>query len=69
MELYLKVRHAHFEEGLSGRQIARDFGNLNRPGFTGELLVQILSYFFSGIQGFIEVLLCFMRRDITDFAV
>ena len=26
MELYLKVRHAHFEEGLSGRQIARDFG-------------------------------------------
>nr|WP_162946905.1 IS21 family transposase [Ruegeria sp. EL01] len=26
MDLYLKVRHAHFEEGLSGRQIARDFG-------------------------------------------
>ncbi len=26
MELYLKVRHAHFEEGLRGRQIARDFG-------------------------------------------
>ena len=26
MELYLKVRHAHFEEGLSGRQISRDFG-------------------------------------------
>ena len=26
MELYLKVRQAHFEEGLSGRQIARDFG-------------------------------------------
>ena len=25
MDLYLKVRHAHFEEGLSGRQIARDF--------------------------------------------
>ena len=24
--LYLKVRHAHFEDGLSGRQIARDFG-------------------------------------------
>jgi len=26
VDLYLKVRHAHFEEGLSGRQIARDFG-------------------------------------------
>ena len=26
MDLYLKVRRAHFEEGLSGRQIARDFG-------------------------------------------
>ena len=26
MDLYLKVRFAHFEEGLSGRQIARDFG-------------------------------------------
>lgn len=26
VELYLKVRHAHFEDGLSGRQIARDFG-------------------------------------------
>lgn len=26
MDLYLKVRHAHFEEGLSGRQIARYFG-------------------------------------------
>ena len=26
MDLYLKVRRAHFEEGLSGRQVARDFG-------------------------------------------
>ena len=26
MELYLKVRRAHFQDGLSGRQIARDFG-------------------------------------------
>ena len=26
MDLYLKVRCAHFDEGLSGRQIARDFG-------------------------------------------
>ena len=26
MDLYLKVRHAHFGGGLSGRQIARDFG-------------------------------------------
>ncbi len=42
---------------------------LNRPGFTGELLVQILSCFFSGIQGFIEVLLCFMGGDVIDFAV
>ena len=26
MDLYLKVREAHFQDGLSGRQIARDFG-------------------------------------------
>jgi len=26
VELYLKVRQAHFQDGLSGRQIARDFG-------------------------------------------
>ena len=26
MELYLKVRRAHFQDGLSGRQISRDFG-------------------------------------------
>ena len=26
MELYLKVRRAHFHDGLSGRAIARDFG-------------------------------------------
>ena len=26
MDLYLKVRQAHFHDGLSGRQIARDFG-------------------------------------------
>jgi hypothetical protein len=46
-----------------------DLANLNCPVFTGELLVQILSCFFIGIQGFIEVLLCFMWRDVTDFAV
>ena len=26
VDLYLKVREAHFQDGLSGRQIARDFG-------------------------------------------
>ena len=26
MELYLRVRRAHFQDGLSGRRIARDFG-------------------------------------------
>ncbi len=26
MELYLKVRRAHFQDGLSGRAIAREFG-------------------------------------------
>ena len=26
MDLYLKVRQAHFQDGLSGRKIARDFG-------------------------------------------
>ena len=42
---------------------------LNRPGFSGELLVQMLGCFFCGFQGFIEVLLCFLRRDVSDFAV
>lgn len=26
MVLYLKVRRAHFQDGLNGRQTARDFG-------------------------------------------
>jgi transposase len=26
VKLYLKVRQAHFQDGLSGRQIAQDFG-------------------------------------------
>ena len=26
MELYLKVRRAHFQDGLNGHRIARDFG-------------------------------------------
>ena len=26
MELYLRVRRAHFQDGLSGRRMARDFG-------------------------------------------
>ena len=42
---------------------------LNRPRFTGERLVQILGCFFMCVQGFIEHLLCFVRRDISDGAV
>ena len=42
---------------------------MNRPEFTGDLLVQILCCFFGGIQGFIVLLLCFLRRDVSDFAV
>ena len=26
MEIYLRVRHAHYQDGLSGREIARQFG-------------------------------------------
>ena len=44
-------------------------GKMNRPGFTGERLVQILGCFFMCVQGFIEHLLCFVRRDISDGAV
>ena len=43
--------------------------DVNCPGFTGERLVQMLGCFFIGIQGFIEHLLCFMRRDISNCAV
>ena len=42
---------------------------VNRPRFTGERLVQILGCFFMCVQGFIEHLLCFVRRDISDGAV
>ena len=52
-----------------GHQRRRNHNNLNRPGFTGERLVQILGCFFMGVQGFIEHLLCFMRCDISDGAV
>ena len=43
--------------------------NLNRPGFTGGFLVEISGCFFSGIPGLIMFLLCFLRRDVADFAV
>ena len=42
---------------------------LNRPGFAGERLVRMLGCFFIWVQGLIEHLLCFMRRDISDGAV
>ena len=45
------------------------FVYVNRPVFTGELLFQMLGRFLSGIQGFIEVHLCFFWRDVSDFAV
>lgn len=42
---------------------------MNRPGFAGEGLVQQLGCFFVGIQVFIESLVCFLRRDVSDGAV
>ena len=42
---------------------------LNRPGFTGECLVQLLGRFSCDIQGLVVVLLSFLRRDIADFRV
>ena len=39
---------------------------MNRPGFTGELLFQMLGCIFIHVQGFIEVLLCFLRRDVSE---
>ena len=55
----------------SYRAAMKVIGNaeLNRPRFTGERLVQILGCFFMCVQGFIEHLLCFVRRDISDGAV
>jgi hypothetical protein len=53
--------------GQQGRLVY--MGDLNRPGFTGERLVQMLSRFFRGVQGFVEVHLCFLRRDVSDFTV
>ena len=42
---------------------------MNRPGFAGELLVQILGCFFSRVEGFVEILFCFLWRDVSDFTV
>ena len=55
--------------GKRAIDILNQQGSLNRPGFTGERLVQILGCFFMCVQGFIEHLLCFVRRDISDGAV
>ena len=51
---------------LAFQRLQRD---LNRPGFAGELLVQILGCFFSRVQGFVEILFCFLWRDVSDFTV
>ena len=42
---------------------------VNRPGFTEERLVGMLGCFFIWVQGFIEHLLCVMRRDISGGAL
>ena len=52
-----------------GLSVSNSRPELNRSGFTGELLFQMLGRFLSGIQGFIEVHLCFFWRDVSDFAV
>lgn len=42
---------------------------LNRPEFTGVVYVQMLRSFFIFVQAFIESLLCFLGRDISDGTV
>lgn len=42
---------------------------MNRSLFAGERLFRMLDCFFMWVQGFIEHLLCFMRRDVSDCAV
>ena len=42
---------------------------LNRPGFTGELFVQVSGNFIKVVHVCIESLLCFARRDVADSAV
>ena len=43
--------------------------NLNRPGFTGGCLAQMLGCIFGFIQAFIESFLCFLWRDVSDGTV
>ncbi len=45
------------------------FQRLNRPQFAGDIFVQILCYFIKVVQVFIECLLCFLWRDVSDGAV
>ena len=54
---------------LHERTVGTYLARVNRPGFIGGFLVEILGCFFSGIQGLIMFLLCFLRRDVADFAV
>jgi len=53
----------------SRSRLSHKAGGLNRPLFTGERLVGMLGCFFIWVQGFIEHLLCVMRRDISGGAV
>ncbi|PTR36596.1 Phage integrase family protein [Mameliella alba] len=41
---------------------------MNRPGFTGDFLVQLLGSFFRSVQAFVECLLCFSRGEVSDGA-
>ncbi len=49
-----------------GRRVLEE---VNRPGFTGEFLVQRLGCIFSSVQVCVECLLCFVRRDVADGAM
>ena len=55
--------------GSTGRDNRLFLEAVNRPGFAGECLVQLLGRFFGGVQGLIIFLLSFLRRDVADFRV
>ena len=65
----LEKENGRLRKAISDLTLDKLILKVNRPRFTGERLVQILGCFFMCVQGFIEHLLCFVRRDISDGAV
>jgi hypothetical protein len=61
-----------FTKALAASEASEEgelIGALNRPGFTGGRLAQMLGCIFGLVQAFIESFLRFVWRDVSDGTV